>query len=231
MTNTVSDCVIDGEVFELFNRNQYPKRWASVSLEDKLLLKELVNRLNALADNAIRTFPGERGMTSFHTTFQLGGATARRLTVGCFSSAAPHREYALSLRLSLNVNGIRLCLTLGSAMPLRVSDLNKAACETFLSTSQKRLNLLPSSMIHDVVTAIRPSKTRYCRTIAVDNTFSQTHDDFKDFRTWLAYASSLDGKGASVITFLDAPNLTTPINIAQEFHNHCRIFDPVIDFV
>ena len=213
---------------DVFERNCYPKKWSSVSEQDKPFLSNLVKRLDRVAEQTAENYVGEVKMRSFSTKVQLGGTAAKKLYVGCYPNIAPHREYALSLGVFLVGAGIGFSVQVGSAMPIR-SGLNKDACAEFLALSQSRLEILPSEVSEPLNSLLQANGTRF-RKFSTASIY-ESDKELGDLRSWLRFASSKDGRGANMTVFWESGQMSEGVNLAEAFQHHCETFAPLIEFV
>lgn len=209
--------------------NNYIKSpsWRTVSSEDRRYYKDLRDRLHTLAMNIATGYSGKIAMDGFASRADLNGRAAKDLWCCVFpkinlsEKIKLHKSFSLQCALIISSIGAELCFCLGSATTSneKIKKLN----EEYFNNLKEKLRKNLRELVTEVQPKIGP-EYKY------QKKWRQRESSFNNFADWLIFATSSEGAGASISTYLTPDEVEELGNgVIEKFRSMIDIFQPVFD--
>lgn len=202
-----------------------PFRDNLVPPEDKAKFKDIWTRLKGIAGWLAGTADVGVPLTSEVSHYAQNGRSQTDLWSCALPKVVPNKSYGLQIAIIISASGAELCFCLGAGRSTLSGDAEEAAKDA-LDNLRDALRSVPPEIVAKVDAARRPEwdlRKQWRKPVGTS--------DFADLSSWLAYAASADGDGASVSRNLSVEELQAiGTGIAYELAELAEAFAPIVEY-
>ena len=216
MRFTPEDC-------QLLARYQESKPWNDAEERDRIAIKDLWNRLKAVAIEGARQYSGSTNVKEFASHPTPNGRTPKELWCCIYPKAVPNKSYGLQMALIIWGPGVEICFCLGSGSEQINNVEVRQKSDIALAQMKMGLQRLPLTLRREFSDSIVQGWSLQKRWKSTAG-----KSDFETFDQWLDYASTA-GEGGACISKYWLPDQLTGVDVAEEFYSACKFFEPLLD--
>lgn len=202
-----------------------PFRDDSVPPEDKAKFKDIWTRLKGIAGWLADTADVGVPLASEVSHYAQNGRSQTDLWSCAYPKSVPNKSYGLQVAIIISASGAELCFCLGAGRSTLQGDAEEAA-KSALGGLRDALKSVSPEIVAKVDAARKPDwdlRKQWRKPVGTS--------DFPDLSSWLAFASSPDGDGASISRNLSVDELEAiGTDIAHELAVLAKAFAPIVDY-
>lgn len=198
---------------------------------DQTYLRDIRERLQALAQTAVREYRGKVPMTDYASPLYPAGRVTGKYWAGIYPrTVAEERTYKssqLQLAVAIMPEGMEICFFRGSGKVPRDAPDKLESNRRQTAAIQAALLRLRLPLVARVERSLRPYWN--FRKVSLQGGESR---DFATFTQWLEYAASNAGARASISTFISVDELEKDkFDVGAMFLEANRLFEPLFEAV
>lgn len=205
--------------------DKIPFRDDLVPPDDKAKFKDIWTRLKGIAGWLADTIDLGAPLVSEASHYAQNGRSQTDLWSCAYPKVVPNKSYGLQIAIIVSASGAELCFCLGAGRSTLTGDAEENA-EAALGGLRDALKSIPSEVVAKVDAARKPEwelRKQWRKPVGTS--------DFADLSSWLAYASSADGDGASISRNLSVDQLEEiGIGVAYELAELAETFSPIVEY-
>jgi 5-methylcytosine-specific restriction protein B len=224
----MADITIQLADAEIFQRYTESRRWNEAPAADQQHLRDIRNRLNAIARAGREEYPGKTPVQDFLSILNPNGRTPKDYWCCIFPQAVPNKSFGLQIALIVKRDGCEVCFCLGAGTSQERDSERLKLNAIALERTKAGLSDVPSELRRGLEAACRDGGWSYRKSWRQAGSVA----DFNAIDDWLAYACSPSGNAASISQDISLTILAEdPGRPVRLFKTAVQLFAPLVDHV